>query len=509
MVDALQMGLQAARARRPAEAARWFGQAAANDPGNIQIRSWLGQALCASGAHRDGVAQLQGAALALARQPAERAKAIEIAVQLQALTAVPEAIAVLDQILAADPANAHAHYLRAVGLAQLNRPDDALAAAREANRLAPDNPGVRVLLASVEADAGLFDDASTRLRALLASNAAPREAHRAHKELARIADRRGDFDAAFAHLEAAESAAAAMPELAALDRTLVPRLIDEAAAGYTAESMARWRGHDFGDRAAPLFVMGFYRSGTTMTQQVFAAHPDAFVADETGLVQAMITELHAIVPGAAPIPAKLAQLDAAGIARLRARYWWTARARFGDAIDRPLFVDKFTLNTVDAGLISTVFPDGKLLFMVREPRDVCLSAFMQLMPPSAGTAHLLTWRGAADFYAKVMSWWLAVRDKLSMAWLELRYEDVIADFEGSYRRVLDLVGLDWDPALERFHERAAGRFISTPSRGQVARPLYNTAVARWRRYAPHYAPVAATLEPFVAAFGYADSADLQ
>ena len=504
MVDAVQLGLQAMRARRPAEAVRWLGEAAAKDPGNVQIRSWLGQALCAAGAHRDGVAQLQGAGLALARQPAERGKAIEIAVQLQALTAVPEAIAVLDLILAADPANAHAHYLRAVGLAQINRPADALAAAYEAARLAPDNPGVRVLLGSVEVDAGLLDDADERLRALLASGPAPREVHRAHKELARIADRRGEYDAAFAHLDQAATAAAAVPELAALDRAWVPRLIDEAAAGYTAESMARWRGHDFGDRAAPLFVMGFYRSGTTMTQQVLAAHPDAFVADETGLVHAMITELNAIVPGPAPAPAKLAQLDAAGIGRLRARYWRTARGRFGDAIDRPLFVDKFTLNTIDVGLISTVFPDGNLVFMVRDPRDVCLSAFMQLMPPSPATAHLLTWRGAADFYAKVMTWWLAVRDTLSLDWLELRYEDVVTDFEGSYRRLLDLVGLPWDPALERFHEQAAGRFISTPSRRQVAQPLYTGAVARWRRYAGHYTPVADRLAPYIAAYGYPD-----
>lgn len=502
MNDPLQQGLRAAQARRPAEAARWFGQAAARDPGNVQIRTWLGQALCASGAYRDGVTQLKGAGLALAPGPADRAKALEIAVQLQALTALPEAIAVLDRILAADPGNAHAHYLRAVGLAQINRPADALAAGREAIRLAPDNPGVRVLLASLEADAGLFGAAAERLDALLASGTGPREAHRAHKELARIADRRGDYDAAFAHLEQAAAAAAAVPDLAALDRALVPRLIDEAAAGYTAESMARWRGHDFGDRAAPLFVIGFYRSGTTMTQQVLAAHPDAVVADEVGLVQSMLGELDAIVPGTEPAAARLARLDAAGVARLRARYWATARGRFGTAIDRPLFVDKFTLNTVDVGLIATVFPDAKLLFMVRDPRDVCLSAFMQLMPPSAATAHLLTWQGTADFYAKVMTWWLAVRDQLSLDWIELRYEDVIADFGGSYRRVLDLAGLPWDPALERFHERAAGQFISTPSRGQVSQPLYATAVARWRRYEPHYAEVAATLAPFVGALGY-------
>jgi len=504
MNQAAQRGVQAANARRPAEAARWFAEAARQEPGNVQLRAWLGQALCASGAHRDGVVQLAGAALALARDPhpATRAKAIDLAAALQALTALDPAIEALAAVIAAEPNNARARYLHAVALAQVNRPAEALAAAREAARLAPDHDGVAVLLASVEIDAGLDDAAAARLDALLARAPAPREAHRAHKERARLYDRAGDPDAAFAALDAAAAAARAVPELAALDRALIPRRIDEAMAGHSAEAMARWRGHDFGDRAAPMFVMGFYRSGTTLTQQVLAAHPDLFVADEAGLMGAVERALDALVPGAMPVAAKLATLDADGIARLRAAYWAAVRGRFGDAAEGKRFVDKFTMSVVDLGLINTIFPDGALVFLLRDPRDACLSAYQQLMPPSAATAHLLDWQDAAAFYARVMDWWLVARDRSAMARVELRYEDMVVDLAGSFAPVLALLDLSWDARMDRFHERAAGRFISTPSRSQVARPLYTGAVARWRGYERHFAPVMPVLARFVAAFGY-------
>jgi tetratricopeptide (TPR) repeat protein len=504
MTDAVQMGLQAAKAGHANDAVRWFTQAAIAQPANAQIRVLLGQTLCATGAHKDGVSQLHGGAVTIAHNsiPAQRAPALDLSMQLQAVGAVNEGIAVLDAFLKREPGNARAHYLRATGLAQVNRPADALSAAREAERRAPDNIGVSVLLVSLETEAGLSADAEKRAHRLLQNGLPPRETHRVLKELARLLDRKKDYDAAFSALEGAAVASAAVPDLAALDRALMPRLIAENEAGFTADLMARWRGHDFGDRAAPTFVMGFYRSGTTMTQQVLASHPQAFVSDEAGLIHAMRSELDALVPGALTTAAKLERLDSAGIARLRARYWAAALGRYGDAFDNKLFVDKFTLNTVDAGLISTIFPDGKLIFLLRDPRATCLSAFQQLMPPSPATAHLLTWRGTADFYAIVMRWWLSVRNRLSIDWIELRYEDVIADFTVSYTRALEFVGLEWDPALVRFHERASGQFISTPSRSQVAQPIYSTAVARWRDYERHYAVVNETLKPFVNAFGY-------
>ncbi|MHA6724146.1 tetratricopeptide repeat-containing sulfotransferase family protein [Sphingomonas sp. RS2018] len=505
MADSVALGVQAAQARRPAEAVRWFRMAVAEKPGDVRVRSWLGQALCASGEQLEGVAVLKDVALRLARSPTApaRAPAIAIAVELQRLTAVAESLEVIDVLLRADPRNPQIAYIRATALGQLNRPADALKAGQAAAALAGANPAATLLLASLEHDAKMDDAASARLDGLLAVAPPPREAYRAHKLRAAILDRRGAHADAFAALAAAERIAPQVPDLAALDRALIPRVLDEARAGYTPELMARFAGHAFGDRAPPVFVVGFFRSGTTMMQQILASHPRAFVADEAPLVQAAIGALHMLDPSPRSIPAKLAGLDVDGVARLRDAYWAAARGRFGEAaVAGPVFVDKFTMNTIEMGFISTIFPDARVIFMVRDPRDACISAYMQQMPPSAATAHLLDWTATARFYAAVMDWWLAVRPMLSLRWCEVRYEDLVEDFEGTLRPALATAGLEWDEALTRFHERAAGRFVSTPSRLQVGQPLYRSALARWRRYEAQVAPVAPVLAPYITAFGY-------
>lgn len=505
MTDAVQSGVTAAREGRPGDAARWFRAALADNPGNAQIRSWMGQALCADGAHLEGVAALRDAGIALARAPtaAGRGPAVAIAAELQRLTAVPESLAVLDALQRVDASNPQAGYLRAAALAQLNRPADALAAGRRMAAQAPGNPAAALLLASLEHDAREDEAAERRVRALLAANLAPREAYRARKLLAAILDRRGAYRDAFAELEQAEPIAARVPELAALDRTVIPATLADATAGYDAGLMSRFKGHAFAGRPAPVFVVGFFRSGTTLMQQILASHPHAFVADETPLIDAALRALAGLDPTQRPVPARLAALDADGIQRLRDAYWTAVEKRFGPAaLDAPVFVDKMTMNTINIGFISTLFPDAACLFMVRDPRDACLSAHLQQMPPSAATAPLSSWTGAAQFYADVMRWWLGVRGALSLGWREVRYEDVIGDFEGALRPALALAGLPWDDALARFHERGAGRYVSTPSRGQVMQPLYGTSLARWRHYAAPVETVGPILAPFVEAFGY-------
>ena len=381
---------------------------------------------------------------------------------------------------------------------QINLTDEALAAAREALRLDPGQAMTQVLLASLEADARLYDEALDRLDALVAQPLGAREAFRAHKELARVLDAVGEHQEVFAHLAAADILARTLPEFQQCDAALVPRLIRENHTGYAPELLSRWAGSAFPDNSrAPVFLMGFFRSGTTLTQQVLGAHPGVFVADEASLLWSMQQSLHRMDPSAESVPSKLAKLDAQGIAALRAAYWDAARGRYGEKADLGVFIDKYTLNTVDVGLISTVFPDALVLFVKRDPRDVCLSCVMQLMVPSPATVHLLTLQGTAALYAQVMGWWNHVKPWLASLVLEFRYEDAVADFEGTFRRVFAFIGLPWDPAVTQFHRRASGKFIASPSRNQVAQPLYGSSVARWQRYAGEMTAVQTVLAPFV------------
>ena len=282
-------------------------------------------------------------------------------------------------------------------------------------------------------------------------------------------------------------------------------MLETNKAEFDHELLSRWSTAPFpADQPAPVFLLGFMRTGTTLTQEVLGAHPGVFVADETDLIISVVNELAQLSNGQGSIPEQLRKLDLDGILHLRAFYWNRARALYGDKIGERLLLDKTTMNTIDLGLINCLFPDAKLVFLLRDPRDVCLSCFMQTMIPTPSTVHLLSWQDTASFYAQVMDWWLTVKPRLTMDFIEFRYEDAVFQFEPAFRKVFDFLGLDWDPAVADFHKNVAGKYIASPSFSQVSQPLYSSSVGRWRHYEAEYAAISGWLQPYLNAFGYED-----
>lgn len=506
MNNTLQRGYAAIQARNLPEAVRCFEEALQDDPDNAQALAWLGQALCSLGRRVEGHERLrQCGRIQIRNAEASRdiRHVLEIAQLLQQWVDFEGALELLTRAVRINEAEFRGHQLLAVTLAQLNKKNEALEAGRRALALAPGHAMMQVLMASLEADAGLNAEARQRLESILAGQPGDREAFRAHKEMARVLDKLKVYDRVFPHLHASGRLAARLPEYSQQDRNLLPNAIRANTAGFDRELMGRWSGGEFPeDLPPPIFVIGFFRSGTTLTQEVLGTHPDIFVADETGFISAMQRELQRMEPAAASDADRLRKLDRNGVLRLREFYWKMVRDRFGNSLGARRLVDKHTMNTVDVGLINTVFPDAKLLFVMRDPRDVCVSCFMQLMVPSPATAHLVTWQDTADFYARVMDWWTHIKPLLTMDRLEFRYEDAVASFEPTFRRVFDFLGLSWEPAVMRFHEHAAKKYIASPSRNQVAQPLYASSVARWRRYEGEFASVREQLAPFVSRFDY-------
>lgn len=513
----VQQGVRAAQAQDALGALAWFKRAHELDPTDPLARAWLGQTLCHLGQRIDGLAHLDAAGRAyLQGAEPDFAKAHEVLGQLHAHSGHEQALALARTLALAQPGSARAQQLLAATCGQVNLTAEALQAAARAAELAPGDAMLAVLRASLEADSKQYDAAADRLEDVLdrlgaetggtaaQQTARARTLFRGLKEMARVLDALGQHDAVFAQLDAAAQVATLLPEYTTgTSPRTVPDMVRAAAAGYTREGMARFAGDAFAEQPrAPVFVMGFFRSGTTLVQEVLRSHPGVFVSDEVALLRAVERELHRIVPGAGSVPDKLARIDRAGVVRLRAAYWSAAHGHHGAACAQGVFVDKFTLATVDLGLIATVFPDARVLFVVRDPRDVCLSGVMQLMVPTDATRHLLRLADAAALYAQVMGWWLQVREQLPLAHLSFRYEDAVADFEGTFRRVFAFAGIGWRADAAAFHRRAPGHYVASPSRNQVAQPLYGTSVARWRRYAAELAPVQPVLAPYVAAFGY-------
>ena len=505
-MTSMQRGFAAVKAGNAADAAKWFEIALDENPKDAQARAWLGQALCSIGRRVDGTVHLRQAGLDFledARRSKNISLVLEIVGQLQHWSDFPGALELLREVVILAPAEFKGFQLLAVTYAQLNRKNEAIDAGEQALKLAPDNVMMQVFLGSLEADAGKNTAAKERLGRVVAGQPATREAFRAHKELARVNDKLQQYEEVFPHLHRAGSLSRSLPEYAQQDAALIPNMLKTNRARFNRQLLGRWATAEFPrDQAAPTFVIGFMRSGTTLTQEVLDVHPGVFVSDEVDFVTQMKEELCHIVKSGMTIAEKLAALDFSGVLQLRAYYWQCVQEHFGDVIGQRLFVDKFTMNTVDLGLINCIFPDAKVVFVMRDPRDVCLSCFMQLMVPTPTTVQMLNWASTAAFYGQVMDWWLYIKEQMTLDFIEFRYEDVVADFETTYRKVFDFLGLSWDPAVVNFHNHAAKKFVASPRRTQLAQPLYASSVGKWRCFESAFEPVKTMLSPYVRAFNY-------
>jgi hypothetical protein len=180
--------------------------------------------------------------------------------------------------------------------------------------------------------------------------------------------------------------------------------------------------------------------------------------------------------------------------------------RFIPAQDRSrTLVDKDPMRILDLGLMNRIFPECRVIFMIRDPRDVCISAFFQdfMVTPLMVRCFSLTM--CADWYAKVMGFWQKLKPKLSMEILEVRYEDLVGDFDSWSRRMLEVAGVGWDECVREFYKPASERMIRSASYEAVTEKLNSRSIGRWKRYADRLAPVLEKLEPFVDAFGYEPS----
>jgi len=201
-------------------------------------------------------------------------------------------------------------------------------------------------------------------------------------------------------------------------------------------------------------------------------------------------------------PEDLGKLPVEVLSRLRAAYWRQVCESLGEDAAGGRLLDKMPMNIRHLEFIRRLFPAARVIAVLRDPRDACLSNFMQNYEPDQGMAPFLSLEGTAAAYESVMGLWLRYRDVLPLTYLEVRYEDLVADFETTTRSVIDFVGAEWNERIRRFHRSVRTRQVSTPSYRDVASPIYGRAVARWQRYEKYLKPVLPVLEPFVSEFGY-------
>lgn len=491
---------------RFADAEFWFRQVLTAKPNEAEALAGVGQALCWRRKRREGREYLHKAAKQLERQGLKNrdpGPLLQLSGQLQHWGDMDMALRLARLGVRLAPESAVAQNNLALCLSRVNRPEEAFVPALRACELLPDHPGCQILAALLDKSLGRVAEARRRLERVAASSRDIEQTARAWLELGTVLDRQGDYDAAFEAFARAGALHRSLPACQMADHQRVFDALARHKAGFDQALLNRWTAADFADGwPVPAFLFGFLRSGTTLAEQVLGSHPGVVTSDENDFIFELTQELARLSGIAEDIPAALKRIGLDEARRLRAFYWRRVEEEFGREALQKRFVDKLSLNSIDAGLIAALFPEAKILFALRDPRDVALSCFQQAFGLSHATVNLLSWEGIARQYAAVMDFWLHLRGMIAPAWLELRYEDAVGDFERTFRRVFELLGVEWRAEVMKFHERARGRYISTPSFAAVSQPLYKTAVARWRGYERHFAPVLPVLAPYIAAFGY-------
>nr|MBP6690004.1 sulfotransferase [Hyphomonadaceae bacterium] len=272
-----------------------------------------------------------------------------------------------------------------------------------------------------------------------------------------------------------------------------PDGVDRIRAFAAREGFSAWRAPQNVAEPAPIFLVGFPRSGTTLLEQVLSAHPALVCIEER-------EHLALSAPAEASDPSQLAALSDGEINSIRTEYWRRVRAEteIGDRI----VVDKLPLNVIFLPLIRRVFPEAKILFALRDPRDVVLSCFQQRFGMNAAMVQFLELTRAAAYYDKVMGLGLLGRERLGLSVHEVRYESVVSDLETAARDVTEFLGLPFEPTMLEYHDVALSRNINTPSARQVVQPIYNRAVGRWKRYEEQLAPVLPLLNAWAERLGY-------
>jgi hypothetical protein len=172
------------------------------------------------------------------------------------------------------------------------------------------------------------------------------------------------------------------------------------------------------------------------------------------------------------------------------------RALARHSADALRIVDKAPVNSDYLGVIHSVFPNARMVYMRRDPIDTCLSVYFQQLPPSMEFTMDLS--DLAHYYRehqRLMAHWRTVLPPGSI--LDVPYEELIADQEGWSRKILDFLGLDWDERCLAFHETE--RPVVTASYWQVRQKIYKDSVERWRNYEQFLGPLRAlrNLDPWI------------
>lgn len=410
----------------------------------------------------------------------------------------------LEAALQRQPGNGVIRRMLAEVLDRQHRRGEAEALAAEALQQDPTDVRSARALAHILRGNGRTDEAAELLRRHLVDFPGP-ESWRAQFELATCLDRLGDFSGAMAALLVGKNQLRprAQPLLDQWHRRARRR--EEFARKLDSTTLRRWS--DMSQRLAkvsPMAILaGHPRSGTTLLEQMLAAHSGIVTTDETGVLRSQFIE--PMVLSAASTEAAFAEVndfDAEQLEAGREFYFRATEAHLGESVGQRTLVEKDPLATCDLGFMLRLLPESRVIFPLRDPRDVCISFFFTLVPLNADSAPSLDLASDCASAALSLRLWQHWKSVMPQAWAEVRYESLVREPRSELNRLLQMLGVTWEEQMLVAHQPGGGRGVRTPTYAAVAQPLHTRAIGRWKNYATWLEPHLGPLIPLLKEFSY-------
>lgn len=335
----------------------------------------------------------------------------------------------------------------------------------------------------------------------------PRLCILANYELARHYDLEGDFDFAFEYLGRAKELSKAQGRKLLESRRLIRGRLLEAAKACDESQLREWGRQKFeplGDCQQFVLLAGHPRSGTTLVEQILDFHDQIISVEESdNFSWSAFTPAMKLSMKKSWLFESLKNLKHSAIANARDRYIQAMARYAGESLRGRVLIDKNPSLTALIPSMLRFLPEMKVVVMLRDPRDVVLSCFMQPFNPlNEITSSYLSLKDTASEYADVMGVYLALRDILGDAIHELRYEDLVSEPERNAQGLFSFLNVDWKADVMNFHERSKGKVVRSPTADAVTEGIHNRALERWRHYKEYFEPALEVLEPSLEALEY-------
>ena len=423
--------------------------------------------------------------------------------------------------LKGDPSNVEALVLLGQVLHETDRYDEALQVLAEAIRLAPENPEALNFYGVALKSVGRLDDAREHILKSLKINDSMYGAYANLNDLVDFSRGIGQelfnrMDAIFEatanreaeqflplHFAYAKALEDRGEHVRALDHYIVGGRMKRAVLDYDEDETfgffdaikAAFPREIFTKRKfagipdeRPVFIIGMPRSGSTLVEQIISSHPDIYGAGEVKYLSRALGQLRDRFPSLPKYPQMMEKITPAQLEIVGKNYLSALSNGAGDA---KRITDKLLTNYFFVGLIHLLYPKARFIHTLRDPVDTCLSGFTKLfkddMPHSYDLAELGRYYRK---YRELMGHWEKILPKGTIT--TVIYEDVVANTEKQAKALIDFLGLAWNEKCLEFYK--SDRPVKTASVAQVRKPIYKTAVKRWKKYGAGLKPLADAIE---------------